>query len=62
MLVGTRTTLVFPYTYVYVCWRVQVAIYPLEIAKTRLAVSRTGEYSGIADCIRATLKDGGVST
>jgi Mitochondrial carrier protein len=38
----------------------QVAIYPLEIAKTRLAVSRTGEFKGIGDCITKTLKTGGI--
>jgi hypothetical protein len=30
----------------------QAAIYPLEVAKTRLALAETGEYRGIADCLR----------
>lgn len=29
----------------------QTAIYPMEITKTRLAVSPPGTYKGIADCI-----------
>ncbi|GMH43093.1 hypothetical protein BSKO_11015 [Bryopsis sp. KO-2023] len=33
----------------------QTAIYPLEIAKTRLAASRLGEYSGITGCLRETV-------
>ncbi|MES1916421.1 MAG: hypothetical protein MHM6MM_008239, partial [Cercozoa sp. M6MM] len=34
----------------------QFCIYPLEIVKTRLAVSRVGEYKGILDCARRTVK------
>jgi len=30
----------------------QTAIYPLEVAKTRLALAESGEYRGIADCLR----------
>ena len=30
----------------------QVAVYPLEIAKTRLAVSAPGTYAGLTDCLR----------
>lgn len=33
----------------------QLAIYPLDVTKTRLAVSTTGTYSGIIDCIRNTV-------
>ena len=29
----------------------QFTIYPLEIAKTRLAVAEKGEFKGIGDCI-----------
>lgn len=29
----------------------QLVIYPLEIAKTRLAVAEKGEFRGIGDCI-----------
>jgi solute carrier family 25 (mitochondrial phosphate transporter), member 23/24/25/41 len=32
----------------------QVIVYPLEIAKTRLAVGSAGEYSGILDCLKKT--------
>ncbi|CAM9148613.1 unnamed protein product, partial [Discosporangium mesarthrocarpum] len=34
----------------------QFAIYPLEIAKTRLAVARRGEYQGIGDCLVRILR------
>ena len=34
-------------------------IYPLEIAKTRLAISRPGTYSGIFDCLVKTRAIGG---
>lgn len=29
----------------------QLVIYPLEIAKTRLAVGEKGEFKGIGDCL-----------
>lgn len=29
----------------------QLMIYPLEIAKTRLAVGEKGEFKGIGDCL-----------
>lgn len=29
----------------------QMLIYPLEITKTRMALARTGEYTGIVDCL-----------
>ncbi|XP_004617023.1 calcium-binding mitochondrial carrier protein SCaMC-1 [Sorex araneus] len=38
----------------------QTFIYPLEVMKTRLAVSKTGQYSGIFDCAKKTLKREGI--
>lgn len=38
----------------------QLLLYPLETTKTRMAVAKTGEYSGIADCIRQSVQRGGV--
>ena len=35
-------------------------IYPLEISKTRLALARSGEFSGIFDCIAKTVQSGGI--
>jgi len=32
----------------------QTCIYPLEVAKTRLAICQTGAYSGIFDCLKKT--------
>ncbi|XP_062046099.1 mitochondrial adenyl nucleotide antiporter SLC25A24-like [Lepus europaeus] len=40
----------------------QTCIYPMEVLKTRLAVATTGEYSGITDCGKKLLKQGGVRT
>ncbi|XP_058515745.1 mitochondrial adenyl nucleotide antiporter SLC25A24 isoform X1 [Ochotona princeps] len=40
----------------------QTCIYPLEVLKTRLAVATTGEYSGIIDCAKKLLKQGGFRT
>ena len=34
----------------------QSAVYPLEVAKTRLAVSPNGAYSGLVDCLVKTIK------
>ena len=34
----------------------QAAIYPLEICKTRLAISAPGTYAGIADCLRCVVR------
>ncbi|XP_006882526.1 PREDICTED: calcium-binding mitochondrial carrier protein SCaMC-1 isoform X1 [Elephantulus edwardii] len=34
----------------------QTFIYPMEVIKTRLAVSKTGQYSGIFDCAKKILK------
>ncbi|KAM6167072.1 mitochondrial adenyl nucleotide antiporter SLC25A24-like [Erethizon dorsatum] len=34
----------------------QTCIYPMEVIKTRLIVAKTGEYSGIVDCIKKLLK------
>ena len=38
----------------------QTAIYPLEIAKTRLALASTGEYRGILDCLRSIAAKKGI--
>ena len=38
----------------------QTVIYPLEIAKTRLALAASGEYRGIAGCLAATMRESGV--
>ncbi|XP_005388885.1 PREDICTED: calcium-binding mitochondrial carrier protein SCaMC-1-like isoform X2 [Chinchilla lanigera] len=40
----------------------QTCIYPMEVIKTRLIVAKSGEYSGIFDCIKKLLKHGGVHT
>jgi len=37
----------------------QTCIYPLEVIKTRLAVSKTGQYKGILDCGARVLKENG---
>ena len=37
----------------------QSLVYPLDVVKTRLAASRPGEYRGIADCFRRTVRHGG---
>lgn len=34
----------------------QTFIYPMEVMKTRLAVGKTGQYSGIYDCAKKILK------
>ncbi|KAF7243432.1 Calcium-binding mitochondrial carrier protein SCaMC-1 [Varanus komodoensis] len=38
----------------------QTSIYPMEVLKTRLAVGKTGQYSGMADCAKKILKREGV--
>ncbi|CAN0176106.1 unnamed protein product [Ascophyllum nodosum] len=38
----------------------QFTIYPLEIAKTRLAVAEKGEFKGIGDCIARIVGESGV--
>ncbi|XP_036952816.1 calcium-binding mitochondrial carrier protein SCaMC-3-like isoform X1 [Acanthopagrus latus] len=38
----------------------QTAIYPMEVLKTRLTLRKTGQYSGIADCVRQMLQREGV--
>ncbi|XP_030052747.1 calcium-binding mitochondrial carrier protein SCaMC-3 [Microcaecilia unicolor] len=38
----------------------QTIIYPMEVLKTRLALRRTGQYLGMADCARQILKKEGV--
>mmetsp|Transcript_6637 Transcript_6637/g.18512 ORF Transcript_6637/g.18512 Transcript_6637/m.18512 type:complete len:298 (-) Transcript_6637:178-1071(-) len=40
----------------------QASIYPLEIAKTRLAVSPPGTYHGIADCMTKLAAHGGMGS
>ncbi|XP_006866045.1 PREDICTED: calcium-binding mitochondrial carrier protein SCaMC-1-like isoform X2 [Chrysochloris asiatica] len=37
----------------------QTFIYPMEVLKTRLAVGKTGQYSGIYDCAKKILKHEG---
>ncbi|XP_062844281.1 calcium-binding mitochondrial carrier protein SCaMC-2-B isoform X2 [Trichomycterus rosablanca] len=39
----------------------QSSIYPMEVLKTRLALGRTGQYSGIKDCAKRILKKEGVA-
>ncbi|CAH2272841.1 calcium-binding mitochondrial carrier S -3 [Pelobates cultripes] len=38
----------------------QTVIYPMEVLKTRLALRRTGQYSGMADCARHILRTEGI--
>ncbi|XP_044134682.1 calcium-binding mitochondrial carrier protein SCaMC-3-like [Bufo gargarizans] len=38
----------------------QTLIYPMEVLKTRLALRRTGQYSGMSDCARQILRTEGV--
>ncbi|XP_077986670.1 calcium-binding mitochondrial carrier protein SCaMC-2-like [Glandiceps talaboti] len=38
----------------------QSTIYPMEVLKTRLALRKTGQYSGIGDCARKILKTEGL--
>ncbi|XP_030061362.1 mitochondrial adenyl nucleotide antiporter SLC25A24 [Microcaecilia unicolor] len=38
----------------------QTSIYPMEVLKTRLAVGKTGQYSGMFDCGKKILKREGV--
>ncbi|VCW67756.1 unnamed protein product [Gulo gulo] len=38
----------------------QTIIYPMEVMKTRLAVGKTGQYSGIFDCAKKILKHEGM--
>ena len=37
----------------------QAAIYPLEVLKTRMALAGSGDYRGIYDCFRTTLRSEG---
>ena len=39
----------------------QTVIYPMEVMKTRLALRKTNEYSGIFDCAKKLYKNGGVA-
>lgn len=38
----------------------QTFIYPMEVMKTRLAVAKTGQYSGLFDCAKKIIKHEGV--
>ncbi|XP_040215829.1 calcium-binding mitochondrial carrier protein SCaMC-1 [Rana temporaria] len=38
----------------------QTSIYPMEVMKTRLAVSKSGQYNGMFDCAKKILKREGV--
>ncbi|XP_062836873.1 mitochondrial adenyl nucleotide antiporter SLC25A24 [Anolis carolinensis] len=38
----------------------QTSIYPMEVLKTRLAVGKTGQYSGMFDCAKKILRKEGV--
>ncbi|KAL7988327.1 hypothetical protein Chor_007246 [Crotalus horridus] len=38
----------------------QTIIYPMEVMKTRLALGKTGQYSGVADCARKILQKEGI--
>ena len=40
----------------------QTMIYPLEITKTRLALSNVGQYRGIFDCMKHIYKSGGIKS
>ena len=37
----------------------QILVYPLEITKTRLALSTTGEYTSVFDVVATIVRDGG---
>ncbi|XP_033845356.1 calcium-binding mitochondrial carrier protein SCaMC-2-B [Periophthalmus magnuspinnatus] len=39
----------------------QSSIYPMEVLKTRLALGKTGQYTGILDCAKRILKKEGVA-
>ena len=39
----------------------QCAIYPLEIAKTRLALAQPGTYGGLTSCLRTIQSNEGVT-
>ncbi|XP_067114486.1 calcium-binding mitochondrial carrier protein SCaMC-2-B isoform X2 [Osmerus mordax] len=39
----------------------QSSIYPMEVLKTRLALRRTGQYSGIADCAKHIFRKEGLA-
>lgn len=38
----------------------QTAIYPMEVMKTRLTLRKTGQYSGMLDCVKNILRKEGV--
>ncbi|XP_029706858.1 calcium-binding mitochondrial carrier protein SCaMC-1 isoform X2 [Takifugu rubripes] len=37
----------------------QTAIYPMEVLKTRLTLRKTGQYSGLADCVKQIIQKEG---
>ena len=39
----------------------QTVIYPMEVMKTRLALRKTNEYTGIWDCAKKLYKHGGIT-
>ncbi|XP_041064278.1 calcium-binding mitochondrial carrier protein SCaMC-1-A-like [Carcharodon carcharias] len=38
----------------------QTSIYPMEVLKTRMALRKTGQYSGIGDCIKKIMRKEGL--
>ncbi|XP_067837770.1 mitochondrial adenyl nucleotide antiporter SLC25A24-like, partial [Heptranchias perlo] len=38
----------------------QTSIYPMEVMKTRMALRKTGQYSGISDCAKKIIKREGI--
>ncbi|XP_059504197.1 mitochondrial adenyl nucleotide antiporter SLC25A24-like [Stegostoma tigrinum] len=38
----------------------QTSIYPMEVLKTRMALRKTGQYSGVGDCIKKIMKREGL--
>ena len=40
----------------------QSIVYPLEVVKTRLAVSAAGTYAGLSDCFRSVLRNEGATS
>jgi solute carrier family 25 phosphate transporter 23/24/25/41 len=38
----------------------QTSIYPMELLKTKLALRKTGEYTGVVDCMSKVYREGGL--
>ncbi|GCB81354.1 hypothetical protein scyTo_0021381, partial [Scyliorhinus torazame] len=38
----------------------QTIIYPMEVMKTRMALRKTGQYSGVGDCVKKIIKHEGL--